>query len=488
MSRGKVFLVGAGPGDEDLLTVKAVRVIENADVVVYDRLVSQSIMDLIPNHVKKIDVGKNAGNHPVPQHKINEILKNEAQKGNLTVRLKSGDPFVFGRGGEELEYLSENDIEFEAIPGITSPVAVPAYAGIPVTHRDFCSSLHIITGHAKAGSALNIDFDSLVRLNGTLIFMMSVSTIADIAQGLMQAGMDRNMPCAVIENGTRTNQRKFVSTLEHIGETVRCNQVKSPAVIMVGKVCQLSFDWFSDKPLKNKHIILTLPQRKQSILAQMLHDMGADVLKYPCIETKALPDFDPNPGDYSTLVFTSAAGVESYFDKLLAQHMDARILAGKKIACIGEKTAAKLKDYGVLCDFIPSVYDAETLANEMISKRFISSNDKVLLLRAEWASPSLAEILRQNHIDFCERPIYSTHFIHHEPLDLSAYDYITFTSGSCVEGFLNCNPDIDCSNIKAVCIGQSTASKAQAAGFPVLIADKATIESMCDKLRSDATC
>ncbi len=488
MSAGKVFLVGAGPGDADLLTVKAVRALEKADVVVYDRLVSQSIMDLIPSHVRKIDVGKNAGNHPVPQHRINEILKEEAQKGNLTVRLKSGDPFVFGRGGEELEYLCENGVEFEAVPGITSPLAVPAYAGIPVTHRDFCSSLHIITGHAKAGKDLDIDFESLVKLNGTLIFMMSVATIDGIAEGLMQAGMDKDMPCAVIENGTRTDQRKFISTLDQVGETVRLHHVQSPAVIAVGKVCRLSFDWFSGKPLKNKRIILTLPQRKQSALAQMLHDMGADVLTYPCIETKALPDFDVDAGDCSVLVFTSAAGVESYFERLLAKGMDARSLAGKKIACIGEKTGAKLRQYGMACDFLPSVYDGETLAQEMIGKGFISQKDKVLLLRAEWASPVLAEVLRRHSIDFCERPVYSTAFIAHEPLDLSDYDYITFTSGSCVEGFLNCNPEADCAKIKAVCIGKSTAAKAKAAGFPVLVSDKATMESMCDRLRSDAAC
>ena len=229
MSKGVVYLVGAGPGDKELLTVKAARLIREAQVVVYDRLVSESIMELIPETAERIDVGKNVGNHPVPQHEINGILLREALAGKKVVRLKGGDPFVFGRGGEELELLSDNGVDFEVVPGITSSIAVPAYGGIPVTHRDFCSSLHIITGHARAGAELAIDFDALVRLKGTLIFMMSVSTVGRIASGLMAAGMERDMPCAVIENGTRAAQRKFVSDLEHIEGVVREHQVKSPA-------------------------------------------------------------------------------------------------------------------------------------------------------------------------------------------------------------------------------------------------------------------
>ena len=266
MGTGIVYLVGAGPGDKELLTVKAVRLIEEADVIVYDRLVSESIMELIPDCCRRIDVGKNVGNHPVPQHEINKILLREAQAGQKVVRLKGGDPFVFGRGGEELELLADNGIPFEVVPGITSSISVPAYAGIPVTHRDFCSSLHIITGHAKEGADLAIDFDALVRLKGTLIFMMSVSTVGRIAKGLLLAGMEEDMPCAVIENGTYTKQRKFISDLAHIEEAVRRNGVKSPAVIAVGRVCSLSdrFDWFDGRPLKGRRILVTQPKSKAS--------------------------------------------------------------------------------------------------------------------------------------------------------------------------------------------------------------------------------
>lgn len=488
MNKGKVYLVGAGPGDVDLLTVKAVELIESADVVVYDRLVSRPIRDLIPGRAKRIDVGKNVGNHPVPQSQINQILKEEAEKGNMVVRLKGGDPFVFGRGGEELEILLENEIEFEVVPGIPSPISVPAYAGIPVTHRDFCSSFHVITGHAKEGSDLKIDFDSLVKLNGTLIFMMSVSTVGRIMQGLMQAGMSKEMPCAVIENGTRTNQRKFVSSISKMEQVILENQVKSPAVIVVGKVCQLSFDWFSAKPLKGQQIIVTLPEKKQSALAQMLHRLGADVLTYPCIETKAIPNFELRLDGYHVIIFTSAAGVEIFFETMMQSGMDARCLYDKKIACVGEKTAKKLREYGINCDFVPSVYDGETLANEMVQQKFMTPQDKVLLLRAKNASKQLTEILKKNKIEYCDQPIYSTDYVKQEEIDLKEYDYIMFTSGSCVDGFIHNNPNADATKMKAVCIGKCTAKKAQDAGFCVLVSEKATLESMCDRIRSDLKC
>ena len=237
---GKVYLVGAGPGDGGLMTLKGKTLISKADVIIYDRLVGPEIMEMIPADAEKIDVGKNAGSHPVPQHEINRILLDQAKAGKVVVRLKGGDPFVFGRGGEELELLEENGIDFEVVPGITSSIAAAAYGGIPVTHRDFCSSLHIITGHAKAGTELKIDFDSLVRLNGTLVFMMSVSTVDRIADGLIKAGMDPEMPAAIVERGTMPGQRTFTAPLSQICDAVRENNVKSPAVILVGKVCNLS--------------------------------------------------------------------------------------------------------------------------------------------------------------------------------------------------------------------------------------------------------
>ena len=233
---GSVILVGAGPGDPGLLTQKGRQAIENAQVVVYDRLVSPAILSLIPKDAEKINVGKESSNHLVPQEEINRILLRKAQEDKRVVRLKGGDPFLFGRGGEELELLEAAGIPFQVVPGVTSALSVPAYAGIPVTHRDFCSSVHIITGHARAGAELSIDFDALKRTGGTLVFLMGVTSLPKICKGLLDAGMAPDMPAAVVERGTLPRQRKLVSTLERLPLEAEKAGVKSPAIIVVGKV------------------------------------------------------------------------------------------------------------------------------------------------------------------------------------------------------------------------------------------------------------
>jgi len=484
---GIVYLVGAGPGDKELLTVKAVRLIEEADVIVYDRLVSESIMELIPDCCRRIDVGKNVGNHPVPQHEINKILLREAQAGQKVVRLKGGDPFVFGRGGEELELLADKGIPFEVVPGITSSISVPAYAGIPVTHRDFCSSLHIITGHAKEGADLAIDFDALVRLKGTLIFMMSVSTVGRIAKGLLLAGMEEDMPCAVIENGTYTKQRKFISDLAHIEEAVRRNGVKSPAVIAVGRVCSLSdrFDWFDGRPLKGRRILVTQPKSKASKLEQKLRNLGAETKLYPCIRTDFIRPMAPDFEGYDTLVFTSTEGVRSFFSWLLEQGKDVRVVSGKRFACIGSATAAALKEFGLTADFLPSVYDGETLGREMVVTGFVDKDSKVLLLRAKIGTADLTEALDAGEITYLDYPVYDTAYVEHEEItNLEDWDYVTFTSKSCVDGFVKTQSRDHFAGVKALCIGKQTAAEAARFGFDTVVSKVATIDSMVEKVRS----
>lgn len=480
--KGKVYLVGAGPGDPELLTLKGKRLLQNCDVVVYDRLVSSEIMALIPESAALIDVGKNVGCHPVPQGEINKILLREALEGKTVVRLKGGDPFVFGRGGEELELLAQNEVSFEVVPGITSSIAAPAYGGIPVTHRNFCSSLHIITGHGKADSEAKIDFDSLVKLNGTLVFMMSVSTIGRIAKGLMDAGMEKDMPAAVIENGTRPYQRKLTSTLENIEADVKANKIVSPAVILVGRVCSLSddFDWYSKLPLKGKKVIVTQPMKKNSKLNNGLRELGADTLLYPCIKTEYIRPIAPDFENYDCLVFTSGEGVNSFFDYLLESGKDARCIK-QKIACIGKGTADALKKYGLLCDFIPSVYDGEHLAKEMVETGFIKTGEKVILLRAKIGTADITNIFDEADIDYTDYPVYVTDYIsHEEPVD--DYDLLTFTSKSCVEGFVNSQDKKDFSGAKALCIGKQTAEAAAKYNFDTIISDEATINSMIKKV------
>ena len=284
---GKVTLVGAGPGDPGLLTRKGLEALERADVVVYDRLVSPAILALMPEGAVKINVGKEASRHPVPQEQINRILLEQAQQGHNVVRLKGGDPFLFGRGGEELELLAEHRIPFEEVPGITSAIAAPAYGGIPVTHRDCCSSLHIVTGHQRAGKELAIDFEALVRTGGTLVFLMGVSALPTICAGLLDAGMAPDTPAAVVERGTTPAQRRVSASLAELPRAAEAAAVQSPAVIVVGGVCALAdqFDWFDHLPLKGKRVVVTRPRERAGTLSARLRALGADVWEYPCIAT-----------------------------------------------------------------------------------------------------------------------------------------------------------------------------------------------------------
>ena len=238
--QGKVWLVGAGPSDAGLMTLKGKAVLEQADVVVYDALVSASVLAMIPEQAQTVYVGKRSGHHSVPQPQINQILLEQAQQGKRVVRLKGGDPFLFGRGGEELELLREHNIPFEVVPGITSAIAVPAYNGIPVTHRDYCSSVHIITAHSKQDGELNIPFPALCQLNGTLVFLMGVTSMERICRGLLQAGMDAQTPAAILQEGTSAAQRRVVATLSTLVERAQQEKIQAPAVLVIGKVCQLA--------------------------------------------------------------------------------------------------------------------------------------------------------------------------------------------------------------------------------------------------------
>ena len=253
MKMGKVWLVGAGPGDAGLFTLKGQQVLNKAEVVVYDSLVGQGVLTMIPESARLIYVGKRADRHTMPQEQINEILLEEAQKGYRVVRLKGGDPFLFGRGGEELELLSRNHVPYEVVPGVTSPLAVPAYNGIPVTHRDFCSSLHIITGHKRAGKEYDIDFKALVDTKGTLVFLMGAAALKDICTGLLNAGMDPAMPAALLQKGTTAGQKRIVADVGTLPEEAQRRGVETPAIIVVGKVCALAdtFAWYEKLPLED---------------------------------------------------------------------------------------------------------------------------------------------------------------------------------------------------------------------------------------------
>ena len=487
---GKVILVGAGPGDPGLLTEKGKNAIAQAEVVVYDRLVSPAILSLMPETAEQIDVGKEASHHKVPQHQINQILLEKAQAGKRVVRLKGGDPFLFGRGGEELELLSEAGIPFEVVPGVTSALSVPAYAGIPVTHRDFCSSLHIITGHAKAGAKLTIDFEALKRTGGTLVFLMGVTALPAICQGLLDAGMEAEMPAAVIERGTTPRQRKRISTLGALPQAAAEAKIESPAIIVVGKVCTLSekFDWFDALPLKGREIVVTRPRERMGVLSEKLRALGAAVTEYPCIETveraenPALDQAMDHLAQYRYLVFTSPAGSEIFMKRLLARGQDARALSGVKLAAIGPKTAHVLTRFGLKADLVPAVYDSDHLAEAMAEVA-----GPVLLCRASRGSDALPEIFSAKGIPFDDIPCYDTRYETPDAaaiLPLLARDtLVTFTSASTVEGFVKSLRDVDLSHVLGVCIGEKTAEKARGYGIAVRVAREATIESLINCIK-----
>lgn len=483
---GHVTLVGAGPGDKGLLTLRGAQAIAGAEVIVFDRLVGADILSMMPETAEQINVGKESRNHTMPQEEINLLLVRKAQEGKRVVRLKGGDCYLFGRGGEETEALAAFGVPFEVVPGVTSALSVPAYAGIPVTHRDFCSSVHIVTAHARAGGALSIDFESLTRLNGTLVFLMGVAALPVLMEGLLAAGMSAEMPAAVIESGTRYNQRKLVGTVGTLTRRAEEEAIKSPAVIIVGRVCTLSdtLDWFSAQPLHGKRIVVTRPKERSGTLADKLRALGAGVTEYPCIETEQMPEA-ALPQDFSAYtwcVLTSPAGVPALCAALYAHGTDMRALFGLKFACIGNGTAAELAKLGIRADYVPESFDAKHLAEGLRS--MAKPGDRLLLLRAEQGTEELTDILAAHAVAFDDVAIYRTRYRSAQSAALAAeieagqVAAVTFTSASTVRGFLQATPGADVSRFIAVCIGQSTANEAKQANMRVKIAANATIDAM----------
>lgn len=491
--KGKVWLVGAGPGDPGLFTIKGRDVLSRAEVVVYDKLVGHGVLSSIPLEAEKIFVGKSSGNHTVPQEEINEILLREALKGRRVVRLKGGDPFLFGRGGEELELLAANDIPFEIVPGITSAIAVPAYNGIPVTHRDFVSSLHIITGHTRKSAEANIDYEALVRLEGTLVFLMGVTSMGKICEGLLKAGMGKDMPAAILERGTTARQRRVVATISTLSEEAGKARISTPAIIVVGKVCSLSetFGWAEKMPLAGVKIAVTRPKDRSSYLAEQLSILGAEIVHLPTIRTEAievnelLVEAMRNIEDYSWIAFTSPVGVEIFFEKLREMMVDIRCLGGIKMAAIGSATKAAIEKKGIFVELMPEVYSGQSLGKLLAQsvtaeEKEMGIRRKILIPRAEIGAEDIIKPLSNYELDYVDLPIYHT-LMEKRVVGLEEdIDYVAFTSASTVSGFVKLWEGRCLDSIKAICIGGSTAAAARKHGMEVLVAEKATMDSMLE--------
>lgn len=490
MRSGKVWLVGAGPGDALLMTIKGRKVLEEADVIVYDSLVGDSILSALPHGARLINVGKRASNHTMAQDKINELLLSLAREGKKVVRLKGGDPFLFGRGGEELELLAENNIPYEVVPGVTSPLAVPAYNGIPVTHRDYTSSLHIITGHKRAGKDYDIDFEALVRTKGTLVFLMGVHALRDICGGLLDGGMDPDMPAAILQKGTTAGQKRIVATVSTLADEVDRKGIETPAIIVVGRVCELAdrLQWYERLPLEGWKVVLTRPAGMISRMAEKLRIAGAEVLELPSIETvprepdERLDTALKNIGGYQWLVLTSPTGVKVLRQNMDRLRMDVRSLAPVRIAVIGKGTERELRNMGIYPDMIPSRYDGETLGMELAE--LVHYGDTVLIPRAAVGNEALVEHLEKAGASVDDVSTYDTVPARRGVLDekelfsKGEIDCAVFTSASTVRGFVGATEGLDYSKVKAACIGRQTEAAAAGYGMETYVAEEATMDSL----------
>jgi uroporphyrinogen III methyltransferase / synthase len=493
--KGMVYLVGAGPGDPGLLTLKAKRCIENADVIIYDNLANRIFLDYAKENAERIYVGKEGGKHTLSQDKINDLIVHKAEQGLTVVRLKGGDPFVFGRGGEEAQVLVQAGVPFEVIPGVTSAIAVPAYAGIPLTHREHTSTVAFITGHEDpTKESSDIAWDKLATGAGTLVFLMGVGNLEKIALRLMEHGRAPETPVAVIRKGTVPEQRTVTGSLSDIAQIAEQEKIKAPAVIVVGDVVRLrsELNWFEEKPLFGKRIIVTRAREQASEFLSALSEMGAECLEFPTIKVippESWEGLDRGIGEveaYHWLIFTSVNGVQYFFDRLETLGRDVRDLKGVKIGAIGPATAEAVKSRGLRIDLIPEEYRAESVV-EAFRKEGIQGK-RILLPRAREAREILPQELE--NLGAAVEVVEAYRTVKPEEgreavMDLlrqGEIHMVTFTSSSTVSNFVDMfggAPLLEwMKQVAVACIGPVTAKRAEDQGLKVsLVAPEYTIPS-----------
>ncbi|WP_425059123.1 Siroheme synthase [Sporomusa carbonis] len=498
MGTGMVYLVGAGPGDYGLISAKAITCISQADIIVYDRLADDRLLRHARTDVELIYVGKASSEHTMRQEDINQLLVDKAQENKIVVRLKGGDPFVFGRGGEEALKLVENNIPFEVVPGITSAISVPAYAGIPVTHRGIAASFAVITGHedpAKAEST--IKWDKLATAVDTLVFLMGVENLPYITGKLIEHGRPADTPAAVIRWGTKPEQQVLVTTVGQAAQDVAAKGLKPPAIFIVGHVVTLrdKLAWFDTKPLFGKKILVTRAREQASALIDGLSKLGAHCIEAPSIkivppESYTLIDAAiAKLKEYQWLIFTSVNGVDHFFGRLAAVGLDTRAISAK-IAAIGVPTAARLKNHGIIADIVPVEFRAEGIVE--VLGPYITSGMKVLIPRALVARDILPEKLTEMGAVVDVVPAYRTVTGDIDRQELAAklsegaIDLVTFTSSSTVSNLLNLlgeNGAQLVAKAKVACIGPITAETCSDHGIkPDVIAEEYTIKGLIEAI------
>ncbi|HHV41754.1 MAG TPA: uroporphyrinogen-III C-methyltransferase [Clostridiaceae bacterium] len=482
MKKGKVYLIGAGPGYPGYLTLRGHQLLQRSDVVLYDHLIGKPILNLIPDSAEQIYVGKHGSKHRYKQKEINDMIVDLATEGKTVARLKGGDSFLFGRGAEEILAIEAEGIAFEVVPGIPSPTSVSLLGGIPLTCRNKSSSIHIYTGHFRAGGKLDFDYKAMVNTGGTMVFLMSLGNMREIAAGLMAAGLDPDTKAAAIMEGSQPGQRKVLAPLHQLCDAMEAANFVSPVLILVGAVCDYSeqLDWFTKRPLFGKRYLVTRVEDTPGRLTSLLEEEGAVVDHFATVEYNALSFVIPEKFDY--LVFTSPRAVDTFMTAFL-QDRDLRSLGGIKIAVLGDRTGARLEKYHLRPDYISSHPTGRALAENLAAAcqgenpdLVLEKGKTMLLPRSAGGSTEINKILSP-YYDLIDLHLYTV-----RPLefagDISGYDQLLFTSASAVRGFSKLNMQ----GKPALCIGEITAQAAKELGMDITVAREASLESMVETL------
>ena len=494
--KGRIYLIGAGPGDAGLLTLRGKELLGEAQAVIYDSLVNPQILKFCRTDAELVFAGKTMGQAHMSQEEINELLVSKAKEGKTVARLKGGDPFVFGRGGEEAEAIVQNGIDLEIVPGVSSVTAVPAYGGVPITHRRYNSSFAVFTGHQ--GQIEDSAYDPAEI--ETMVFLMGLSNIESIMKKLLESGKEPSTPVAVISCGTLPEQKSVVGTISDIAEKTRVLDMQTPATIVVGEVASLAeaIEWYEKKPLFGKTIMVTREKEASSEFAELLASCGAMIIEFPTIEIKPVRNTKEqelsvrNLEDYDFLVFTSVNGVSNYFEVLALEGKDSRELKGKKIIAIGEKTSEELLRYNLRADYVPKVYTAEGIIS--LAEKLNLNGKKILIPRALVARELLPDTLRAMGAEVEVLCVYETLVPDYakQKLDLikmkfsgAEIDLVTFTSSSTITNFfslLGKDPKLF-SKTGFACIGPVTAATLLGYGLtPTVTADIHTTRGLKEKI------
>jgi uroporphyrinogen III methyltransferase/synthase len=491
------YLVGAGPGDPGLMTARSLELIAAADVILYDRLIPAGALAGARADAELVYVGKRPGDNAMEQGEIEALMVERARAGRSVVRLKGGDPFVFGRGGEEAETLVEAGLEFEVVPGVTAGVAAPAYAGIPVTHRDDASAVAFVTGHEdpeKPETAL--DWQALAGFPGTLVLYMGVKNLPLIAERLAAAGRDPAEPAAAVERGTQPGQRTVTSTLAELPAAVADAGLKAPAILLFGPVAARrdAIGWLERRPLYGKRVVVTRARAQASGLAATLRALGADVVELPAIRIQPVLDSDAvrdavtDLHTYALVCLTSPNGVHLLFEAMAAQGRDARALANATVAAIGPGTAAALAEHGVIADIVPERFVAESLVEALAGVDVMER--PVLVARAAEARDVLPDALAERGARVDVVPLYETVRETPEPTEIDAAheaDYVTFTSSSTVRNLLEAVGERFPRTARVVSIGPITSQTARELGLDVAVeAERHDVDGLVAALVADA--